>query len=398
MKRIALIILMVILSSCSTVSVDNSAVHLTKIEALETYDQAVDAEVIKALWTFSDKHQVLDLSSNDVYSPTSLYAALSMLLPATSHNTYTELSDYLSLTDKALLTPLFNSLNVKNDEFANFLTNSVWLSNQFDDFDQEIIEELKEIYLTSSHAVDFTDTNETGKLITDFVNDQTEGFIDNLEIEPNRSTTVLLLNTLYFKDRWVSEFYEDESINFNGQGLVDTIGSMIESPLYYEDDLGQMVSKPFKNGNKMLFIRPKKSLQEIWSYSQIHDFLINSEPQFNTSVILRMAEIEVQSKHEYLKELLSESGLSDVMSNYPSLSFHENRDDGQAITSVIQEAKIKVDKEGAEAAAYTSIEVRETAMPVPETIIEMDLDVPYLMILLSKDNAPLFVVSINEIP
>ena len=68
---------------------------------------------------------------------------------------------------------------------------------------------------------------------------------------------------------------------------------------------------------------------------------------------------------------------------------------GAFLSSAMQAARVKIDEEGVEAAAYTEIVCADSAMmEVPHTV-EMDLDRPFLFVIFDNSNVPLFVGTVN---
>lgn len=395
MKRIIIFLVAILLVSCSSSSVGQTTLKIVEpSDDLSILREEVNEDLIKSLWAFSDKVHVLSTDENMVYSPVSLYAALSMLIPASHDSTKEELLSFLELKDPSQLTLFFKRLNLMTDKFSNFISNSVWINGTSKDIiDMDIINELEETYLASSHLVDFNKTEETGKIISDFISEQTKGFLKP-EYKPQEETDVMLLNTLYFKDSWVAEFGEADPINFKGVGEVPGFITLLESPIYHEDDEVQMVTKHFENGHSILFVKPKQGLSSISSYSELIEKLRQRNTDEKIEVELTMPEIEVSSNHDELLDHLRDNGLAELLSSNPNLSFYNN---GQMsyVNKIIQEAKIVVDKEGAEAAAYTIIETSPTSIePEAKRKIEMILDEPYLMILMGNYEEPLFIVNI----
>ena len=68
---------------------------------------------------------------------------------------------------------------------------------------------------------------------------------------------------------------------------------------------------------------------------------------------------------------------------------------GAVVSSVMQAARVRIDEEGMEAAAYTEIIVEPTAAePPPCSEEEMNLNRPFLFAIW-KDGAPLFIGAVQ---
>lgn len=405
MKKIIMLLCCVLLIGCTTSQPQELITDIEPRKLDRTIDHVeLDNELVQGVWSFLEKSKSVLSEDDSVYSPLSLYLSLSMLLPATQGSTREELLSGLYEVIKGeqfehSLAPLVKKLNVLEDEYANLMTNSIWLSDQRNDYDQEIMKKLAETYLATSHLVDFRNSEETSKTIKAFIDKQTGGFLKDLNIKLSEETMVALINTLYFKDRWNKEFVEDGTIHFEGKD-VSSIVTAINYPFYVKNDQYEMVSKSYQNGDRMLFIKPSGDLNDFvtnFNFETLYDEIYLNNSLENSEVILRMpAVVDVSSNHSKLKDMLAEVGFSDLMSDNPDLSFVENREVMMFISNITQNARIKVDKKGTEAAAVTITAVEATAAPEEKKIIEMTLDKPYLMIVLSRDNLPLFITKVTN--
>ena len=410
MKKVFLILFLLILAGCdsSTPVSPNITIQPDNLDR-DTLMEETDPELVDSLWEFTSLTQeLLESEDNEVYSPLSLYLALSMLLPATSETTHDELLEGLSISStenfEENIQPLLKKNNILDDEedYANLLTNSIWLQNDRDDYDEEILEVLENRYQAMHQFTDFKNEEKTKELIEAFIDAQTNGFIQELDLNIDSSTTLLLLNTLYFKDQWQEQFKQETEFEFTTKDdkTIEVKGVMkkFENPKYYVEDDLEMVMIPFRNGNQMLFIKPVyiEYFFEQDKISDIHSILENLEYSENTSVNLTMPEVDVSSNFKELNKFLASLGFTELMSDAPYLSYIEGEETGMIINDIVQQARITVDREGAEAAAYTSIGVEETSIPIIEEEIEMTLDQPYVMVVLSPEYIPMFVSTVNN--
>ena len=68
-----------------------------------------------------------------------------------------------------------------------------------------------------------------------------------------------------------------------------------------------------------------------------------------------------------------------------------------ALTEAKHAARVKIDEDGCEAAAYTILSVCETAAMPPEEIVEFKLDEPFVFAITGADGLPLFVGIVNQV-
>lgn len=410
MKKVFLILFLLILAGCdsSTPVSPNITIQSDNLDR-DTLMEETDPELVDSLWEFTSLTQeLLESEDNEVYSPLSLYLALSMLLPATSETTHDELLEGLSISStenfEENIQPLLKKNNILDDEedYASLLTNSIWLQNDRDDYDEEILEVLENRYQAMHQFTDFKNEEKTKELIEAFIDAQTNGFIQELDLNIDSNTVLLLLNTLYFKDQWQEQFKQETEFEFTTKDdkTIEVKGVMkkFENPKYYVEDDLEMVMIPFRNGNQMLFIKPEDIARffEQDKISDIHSLLENLEYSENTSVNLTMPEVDISSNFKELNKFLASLSFTELMSDAPYLSYIEGEETGMIINDIVQQARITVDREGAEAAAYTSIGVEETSIPIIEEEIEMILDQPYVMVVLSPEYIPMFVSTVNN--
>ena len=410
MKKVFLILFLLILAGCdsSTPVSPNITIQPDNLDR-DTLMEETDPELVDSLWEFTSLTQeLLESEDNEVYSPLSLYLALSMLLPATSETTHDELLEGLSISStenfEENIQPLLKKNNVLDDEedYASLLTNSIWLQNDRDDYDEEILEVLENRYQAMHQFTDFKNEEKTKELIEAFIDAQTNGFIQELDLNIDSNTVLLLLNTLYFKDQWQEQFKQETEFEFTTKDdkTIEVKGVMkkFENPKYYVEDDLEMVMIPFRNGNQMLFIKPEDIARffEQDKISDIHSLLENLEYSENTSVNLTMPEVDISSNFKELNKFLASLSFTELMSDAPYLSYIEGEETVMIINDIVQQARITVDREGAEAAAYTSIGVEETSIPIIEEEIEMILDQPYVMVVLSPEYIPMFVSTVNN--
>lgn len=409
MKKIFFILIVCLLAGCDTSPASpNITIQPNSLDKDIVMDET-DPELVESIWDFTGLTQdLLNTEENEVYSPLSLYVALSMLLPGTSETTHDELLEGLSISSREefeeMVQPLLKKNNIlDNDEdYASLLTNSIWLQDGREDFDEDKLALLQDRYQAMHQFVDFKNETESKEMIEAFIDEQTNGFIKELDLNIEPSTVLLLLNTLYFKDQWYKEFTQETNFEFTNKNNevkeIDGVVTTLKNPKYYQKDDLEMVTVPFLNGNQMLFIKPD-NIEQFFNQEKISDIymiLKESKQLEATDVQLTMPEVDISSSFTDLNEFLSTLGFSELMSDAPYLSYIEGQKNGMRISDIIQQARITVDREGAEAAAYTAIAVEETSVSIDQEEIEMALDQPYVMVVLSSENIPMFVSTVLD--
>ena len=82
-----------------------------------------------------------------------------------------------------------------------------------------------------------------------------------------------------------------------------------------------------------------------------------------------------------------------INSDFPPLTA---ANDSLALTQAKHAARVKIDEDGCEAAAYTVLGVEATAMLGPEEEIDFTLDEPFVFAITGIDGLPLFVGLVNQ--
>ena len=115
-------------------------------------------------------------------------------------------------------------------------------------------------------------------------------------------------------------------------------------------------------------------------------------------VHLSMPKFDISSEFD-LREALKTLGITDVLD--PSVSdFSPMTDDVDFVylSKAQHDVRVTVDEEGVEAAAFTVMAMSGAGAP-PDEIEEIDftVDRPFLFVIMSDDNLPLFAGVVNQI-
>ena len=113
-------------------------------------------------------------------------------------------------------------------------------------------------------------------------------------------------------------------------------------------------------------------------------------------VNLSLPKFDVSSDLDIL-DTLAQLGITDVMdggkSDFTPLT---TADSALELTQAKHAARVKIDEDGCEAAAYTVLAPEATAMMGPEDEIDFTLDKPFVFAITGIDGLPLFVGLVNQ--
>ena len=206
------------------------------------------------------------------------------------------------------------------------------------------------------------------------------------ELDPN--TVMVLLNAIYFKGTWKTEFNktdtkEKDFFNLNEKGATKVQTMNLKEKLNYSGDKSvQIVELPYKNDYmSALIILPYES-------KDINDFIAELDDDKLQSLIKKMSpklvELELP-KFRFdcdtnFNEALKNMGM--VLPFDEASDFTGILDDPSIyISNVVQKSLLLVDEEGTEASSATSESISTKGMPQIE---QMHVNRPFLFMLRSK--------------
>ncbi|MCX5775751.1 MAG: hypothetical protein NTV44_05295 [Firmicutes bacterium] len=356
-----------------------------------------------------------DETKSFVYSPISAYYALSLLLEGAKGETYNQLAALLGVADtdslhtdsKNLYKNLYYDVTYSSNEgekkAISKMGNAVYVNeNQADAVKQSYLDTLASEYYAEAFKTDFSTEGKQG--IADWLNDKTNDFLNvqPTDIAASPDTLLALFNTIYLKNSWINGF--DTEMNFDddftntGTGLTQTVTYMRnEFQGAYVDVPGQysLLADPLYGGNKVLFVLPADGVspKTILSDGTAMKNIVEASQTLESSTVhLRLPKHKTFNKY-LMNDALIANGVTDVFTDASDLS--NIIDSGAAVSSVIQNVGVAFEERGVEAAAYTEVDVYNTAMPNNE--VNFYLDHSFIYVIVSPDNIPLFVGVTNAI-
>jgi len=156
---------------------------------------------------------------NVFFSPTSMYAAFSMLYEGARGETADQLRDAFGFEpeDEArheAAAHLMASLNRGDGHSVLEMANSLWIDKDFDIYDS-YVDVVRDTYLADTERLDFTDESDLGAVerINGWAAEKTRGKIPEV-LSPgdvNADTMAAILNAIYFKGTWVTQFPPEDT-------------------------------------------------------------------------------------------------------------------------------------------------------------------------------------------
>ncbi len=350
---------------------------------------------------------------NAIYSPVNIYLALAMLAEVTDGDSRAEILNALG-TDAASLSEVARAIFFTNFSDDGVVTskiaNSLWLSNGMS-YKLDKINELKEKYYASSFSGEMG-SPEYNSMIQKWINDNTGNLLQEAasRVEFDPATILALASTIYFKAPWLEEFSEsatDKQV-FHGQKgdkEVDFLHSE-KSGTVYKGDGFTAYQKAFNENGGMMFILPAEgtSVPELFKSKKYESLLFGDIYQGEENRVISakrgnvrfsVPKFDVQDSFEII-DALKAMGIRSVTS--PSTSDFSPVSDTSDIylDSALHAARVKIDEEGVEAAAFTVLMMKNTAFLQPE-IIDFTVDRPFIFVITDENQVPTFVGVVNDV-
>ncbi len=327
-------------------------------------------------------------TDNWLVSPFSLQCALGMLSNGANGETREEilyalgLSQYSQEEVNAYFKKLIEGLHTVNSAITVKTANSVWGNAGVplkEDFQKMNIEN----YSAMVSQLDFSDPSAVDQ-INAWCNQTTEGLIPSILDEVNPTATVYLLNSLYFKARWESEFapektQEGDFNTYSGKVLKADFMQTQRMAAYVENEWFTSTSLSYQNDSYVMrLILPQPEI----SIDQVLQALSESDENLWKNTILadinlKMPRFALENKLD-LVSTLQALGMEKVFTN--EADFSSMSDISTYISLVQQATRLKVDEDGSEGAAVTVIEgyLSDLMRPLPEEEVDFFLDRPFL--------------------
>ena len=369
------------------------------LQKLGKFDAEPDSAAVTA---FADKTmgKIFADSESRVYSPISLYAALAMLTEMTDGDTKQQVMDLLGAADSESLRrtvrDLWMSVYLDDGQSVCRLANGAFLRENAE-VKQAAVDTLADWHFASTYRVPMG-TAEADEAIASWLNQNTGGLLsqETREIQTEIDDLLRLYNTIYYKSGWEDAFDSSrtaEDVFTAADGTEQTAEFM-----HRTDEGGCRKGEGYTAApmrlryGRMVFVLPDEGVTPE-SLLQRDGFLAELTGDYNAAeLVWSVPKFDVKSSTG-LNEVLQALGVTEVFGD--SADFTPLTDNGAFLSSAMQAARVKIDEEGVEAAAYTELVCSDTAMMEVPPTVEMDLDRPFLFVLYGDGNVPLFVGTVN---
>lgn len=307
--------------------------------------------------------------TNTLTSPLSAYIALSMVREGADENTLSQLTDALGGADSDEIYGLISHLTSLEETTLN-TANSIWFDTRFDP-KSDFLKKLSDVYLAEGFKTDISSAENEINL---WIQEHTNGLIKEMLSENSLDDSVMaIINTVYMKASWMSQFspYATHEREFkNADGSIAAAEFMYKKAFHkvIENERYIGVSLPYSDGSlEFVAVMPRDAART--SADAVLDVMVDGGwgnvigEACEEKIKLYFPKFE-QKMNGSLVDTLKKMGITDAFS--PDAACFSGIAENIYIQDVIQNAILKLDEGGTEAAAATIIDVAPTSMLMPE--------------------------------
>ncbi len=364
--------------------------------------EATNPAFIESMQKFGAKTSSMVLTesgTNQTYSPISFAYALGVLGSGASGQTARNIAKALetsTMTAASKGLSWFYTTHYDDHEGSVLqIANSLWLQEDYP-IKEEFAKKAAEQFYASAYSVDFSE-QATADAMAKWISEQTSGLL-NPTFQANPDQILSIINTLYFEGAWVDSFdaanNTEETFTLEDGSEVDAtyMNRTFQGATYYETDDYTLFEVSFEGGQTMKFVLPKEgsALETLLDQESLGQILSEQEESSvrYADVNFKLPKFSFDSEFD-LNETCKALGLEELLEGKADLS--GITDERVSLSSVKQESHVEVDENGCKAAVYTKMDIMRMSMPVPMEQYDFSLDRPFLFVIESQDEAPLFV-------
>lgn len=337
--------------------------------------------------------------TNRVISPLNIYLALAMLTETTDTTSRAALLELLGADSIEILRQRVASTWITNyiddGRLTSRLAASLWLRDGMT-YRTETLDRLAKYHYAESYSGTMG-SPELDRALQNWLNENTGNLLseqaNGISLDPE--TVMALATTIYYKAKWGNEFNPNATADgtFHAADGDQTAPFMHRSAVdsYYWGEGFGAVAQELGDG-KMWLILPDEGVTPDELIAKGDIFTMTNSGWDNSKrlvVNLALPKFDVVSDMD-LSAGLARLGLGELFDPARAdFSPITEEADGIALSQAKHAARVKIDEEGCEAAAYTVLMMAGSAMP-PKDEIDFVLDRPFIFIVTSEDNAILF--------
>ena len=250
-------------------------------------------------------------------------------------------------------------------------------------------------YKAAVENLDFSNSEKALKVINGWCNDNTNGLIPKVLDDVSTDILAYLLNAVYFKSQWADKFEKGSTAD---EDFTDETGTKAKVKMmkqrrdfgYMQNDVYQAVRLPYGNGAfSMVAFLPRKGygVADVTKALKKESWNTLRRRMSTADVDLWLPKFETRY-HIDLNDILSDMGMPTA---FNAADFSAMSDYASRLSFVMQDAVIKVDEEGTEAAAVSTAGMEKATAVMPGEKVVFHADHPFLYLITeSSSGAVLF--------
>ena len=354
--------------------------------------------------------QFLQGEGNSTYSPVNVYLAMAMLAETAHGNSRWQILNLFGLDNidqlRKQASYVWNAHYSDDQKTTLKIANSLWLDDAYA-FKQATADRLAETYYASSFSGDLG-TDEANQKLQAWLNQNTAGLLQEQakKVELDPESVFALASTIYFSASWEDEFDENDTTDgifhsTNGDKRVPFMYKALSQYTCYRGENFSAVSLRLSGKNSMWFILPDEghTVEEILKSDDYLQMTMDPNKWENKKnyyrIYLNLPKFDVTDQKDLIAGMKA-MGITDVFDSGVS-DFTSITDTTDLYVGKIDHAaRVSIDETGCFGAAFTVIDVPRGSAPGNFEEMNFVLDRPFLFVVSSQDNLPLFAGIVNE--
>ncbi len=337
--------------------------------------------------------------SNILISPLSVSMALGMALNGAVGKTFQDMRETLEfsgLTEDEInksYRNLIDFLGSLDPKVKLGIANSIWAKSGFD-IEQEFLDINRSFFDATVRQLDFADPS-TVDTINAWVNEKTNGKIEEILDDISEDVVMYLINAVYFNAEWTTPFDSShtEITNFFITDSFHVPCAMMKNrivvPHVFTDEF-KAVELPYGDGDfSMVFVLPNNGVELADVVSRLDNEEWNSiiSSMSKSSLLVQIPRFSFELD-KTLNDNLSALGMNIAFDRYRADFRRITRTTQIFVSEVKHKTFIRVGEFGTEAAAVTSVEFTETSVPP----IEFCANRPFLFAICERQSGSILFI------
>jgi len=342
--------------------------------------------------------------TNVFISPLSIELALSMTLNGALGETNDAMRHAMQFSDMemGLINTSFKNLMhelLSVDKLViTEIANSIWYRMGFP-VENSFIDVNREFYNAEVRALDF-DSPGAKDSVNQWVSDKTRKKIPEIVDEIRPEHVMFLINAIYFKGLWRSEFKPSETeqkpfyLQSGNPKMVSMMRQTNTFPFYPGANF-IAAELPYGRGNYgMIILLPNEG---VTTGELLEGLTVDEWNRLTGNLMPSLVDVQLPkfrfSYEKKLNEMLTSMGMGIAFSDYANFG-GINPEERLCISKVKHKTFVEVNEEGTEAAAVTSVEIILTSLP---QTIDFNVNRPFVFAIREKyTNAIMFIGVVEE--